>query len=311
MKKSNWCIWLLLGLLSLTMAALLYVRFTPHLLVKVVGNKGREGQLGSICSCSQNRVLLEEIIDNDSGIGVEGGAGFAVQLKKLVVVNLANAEILKIGLSVNTTLIGCNEKTIWVFDPEEGIAGLSIKDGCLILDQAELLTQNPELKNKLSGTATDFSLSSDKNLVIADIEGKFWSLNADYKVYPILKNPEPEAYPQQVSNQQSFGAESLFYPISLYDANTGKAVKNKEGSLIFHYRNKLKEGLRLSLMNRSGTKIWTKDFDHLLNRKNEQCRPAAAYQIHHKVMLILATNRGTRLIWLDLKSGMPLKNLSV
>lgn len=104
----------------------------------------------------------------------------------------------------------------------------------------------------------------------------------------------------------------------VYSIELGPAAKHMifgeiavDADLLFQYKNKRREGLRISLIEKGGAIQWQQNFDQLLDRKNEQFRPVAVYERGKIVLVVLDTNRGTRLLWLDLKSGVCIKNQRV
>lgn len=296
--------WIILGLLSLAMGFLLIARYTPALMLKIVGTNGRPGQLAKICECNDQNILIEEIIDNDSGIGVEGGAGFSVQLKKLLLVDLQKMASRKIGLHINTIVIGCSRENVWLFDHNKGIHALATQNGELQIDQEKILERNPALQGRLSGTVQDFNLSlKSQELMIEDTEHNYWHLDRNFLAHRL--NSKPATAEQQSPNRQfeAINHSSLFYPILL--------LRSADTSLILHYKNKLREGLRLTRMKAAGHHSWQQNLDSLLDRKQEKCRPVAIYQDKNKILLILDTSRGTRLIWLDSHTGRCIKNQRV
>jgi hypothetical protein len=94
------------------------------------------------------------------------------------------------------------------------------------------------------------------------------------------------------------------------DQHTGLAVQplNREAYLIIHYKNKLNEGFRITQIDKKEEVIWQKNYDHLLDRKGEKVLLAGAYPLENTLCLILDTNKGTRLVWIQMNDGRVLKN---
>ncbi|MEY3678810.1 MAG: hypothetical protein RI924_951 [Bacteroidota bacterium] len=302
-----------MSVLTLAIGFLLIARYTPALMVNIIGTNGRSGQLAKICECSQNTVLVEEIIDNDSGIGVEGGAGFNVQLKKLLLVDIDTRRVKKFGLHINSMVIGCSLKYIWIFNAKRGISAILIGNGKQI-NQEKIIEINPNLKGLPGIDFQSFSLSRENHeLIIIDHEERYWQLDEQLHAYQLRSTPQMGYAVRHNLIIEEKTEGGIVYRIKLGPASKQMIFGEiaVDADLVFRYKNKRKEGLRICLMEKDGAIQWQQNFDQLLDRKNEQFRPVAVYERGKIVLVILDTNRGTRLLWLDLKSGVCIKNQRV
>jgi hypothetical protein len=330
-KWMKWIGWTILTVLILGMGVLLYARYHPNLLVKLIGPYGYAGQLVGIYDDGSGQLLIEEMIDNDHGIGVEGGAGFSVQLKKLAIVDLKKESIQKIGVAANTKLLSFMGEVIWIFEEKTGLKAISVIDGHKLADWNALIALNPHLINKVINSMVYLHEADGRCLILEDLEGNFWRFNEQFKAYQSQQNcpSERKKYPLLASHisesnealllslktpyhtlNSNKKVDKLINAAFLMDQHTGLAVQplNREAYLIIHYKNKLNEGFRLTQIDKKGRLQWQKNYDHLLDRKGEKFLLAGAYPLENTLCLILDTNKGTRLIWIQINDGRVLKN---
>ncbi len=327
----KWVGWTILTVLTLGMGLLLYARYHPNLLVKLIGPYGYAGQLAGIHDHGAGQLLIEELIDNDHGIGVEGGAGFSVQLKKLAIVNLKKQSIQKIGVAANTRVLTLMGEVVWIFEEKTGLKAISVIDGHKLADWDELIALNPQLKNKIINSMVYLHEADGRCLILEDLEGNFWRFNEQFKAeqiqqicqserknYPLLSNEIHESNGALLFSlkapyhtlESSDKVDKLINAAFLMDQHTGLAVQplNREAYLILHYKNKLNEGFRLSQIEKKGRLLWQKHYDQLLDRKGEKFLLAGVYTLKNTLCLILDTNKGTRVVWIQMNNGWVLKN---
>ncbi len=331
-KWIKWLGWTLFSLLALGMGFLLYARYHPNLLVRLIGPYGYAGQLVGIHHDGSGQLLIEELIDNDHGIGVEGGAGFSVQLKKLAIVQLKKQSIQKIGVASNTQTLSFMGEAIWIFEEKTGLKAISAVDGHKLVAWDELIALNPHLKNKVINSMVYLKVHADGCcFVLEDLEGNFWRFNKQFKAYQTQQNCQSERkkYPllssqiRQSNGELPFSLKEPYHSLKskekvyklinaafLMDQHTGLTIQplNREAYLIIHYKNKLNEGFRLTQIDKKGEVIWQKNYDPLLDRKGETFLLAGAYVLENKLCLILDTNKGTRVVWIQMNDGRVLKN---
>ncbi|MFM6975264.1 MAG: hypothetical protein ACKOW2_00230 [Sphingobacteriaceae bacterium] len=303
--------WSILVVLSLIMAFLFYARQHPNLLAKLVGPYGNPGQLGSIRLSGDENVVIEEIVDNDHGIGVEGGAGFSVQLKKLIIFNLKKQQKQTLGFSINTKILGATKNLVWVFDEEKGLKGLSVENGEELASWKSLIKVNPELNKRSENSAERFQII-DQNLWISDFYGHYWQLDDRLKVH--FRDSLASSYrPLPSGNIRLKRSDHFLHGFFLINSQSGLKIEanNPKGYFVFYYQTVKNEGFRLAHLRESGKIIWNKNLDDLLERKAERCRPAWAYPYKNTLCLVLETNRGTRLVLINVADGRVLKNLRV
>jgi len=330
-KWMKWIGWTILTVLILGMGVLLYARYHPNLLVKLIGPYGYAGQLVGIYDDGSGQLLIEEMIDNDHGIGVEGGAGFSVQLKKLAIVDLKRQSIQKIGVAANTKLLSFMGEVIWIFEEKTGLKAISVIDGHKLADWNALIALNPQLKNKAINSTVYLHEADGRCLILEDLEGNFWRFNQQFKAYQTQQNCQSESkkFPllskqiSQLNGELLLSLKEPYYnlnskekvyklinPEFVMNQRTGAAIQaiDWEAYFIVHYKNKLNEGFRLTQIDKKGRLQWQKNYDHLLDRKGEKFLLAGAYPLENTLCLILDTNKGTRLIWIQINDGRVLKN---
>lgn len=327
----KWVGWTILTVLTLSMGLLLYARYHPNLLVKLIGPYGYAGQLAGIHDDGAGQLLIEELIDNDHGIGVEGGAGFSVQLKKLAIVDLKKQSIKKFGVATQTKLLAFMGEVIWIFEEKTGLKAISVIDGHKLADWDKLISLNPHLKNKTINSMVYLHEADGRCLILEDLEGNFWRFNEQFKAeqiqqicqserknYPLLSNEIRESNGALLFSlkapyhtlESSDKVDKLINAAFLMDQRTGSAIQpiDREAYLILHYKNKLNEGFRLSQIDKKGRLLWQKHCDQLLDRKGEKFFLAGAYTLKNTLCLILDTNKGTRVVWIQINDGRVLKN---
>lgn len=210
-------------------------------------------------------------------------------------------------------VIGCSLKYIWIFNAKRGISAILIGNGKQI-NQEKIIEINPNLKGLPGVDFQSFGLSKEnRDLIITDQEGRYWQLDEQFHAHQLRSTPQMENIVRKQLIIEVKTEGGIVYRIRL-----GPAAKQTifgeiavDADLVFRYKNKRREGLRISLIEKGGAIQWQQNFDQLLDRKNEQFRPVAVYERGKIVLVILDTNRGTRLLWLDLKSSVCIKNQRV